>query len=553
MKAVHTLATPLDMFYHWEKTTPQRVFLRQPVDGLWQELRWSDVAFQVRRIAQVLKDLGCQPGDRVAILSKNCAHWIMADLAIFLSGCVSVPLYPNQSADTLRYVLEHSETKAIFVGKLDQPEALDKGIPEGIHRIRFPYPNAMTADLAWGDLLQKGALWAESPRRNREELASIIYTSGTTGHPKGVMHTFASMAAAAQSFTVAYQFSDKDRLFSYLPLSHVAERILIEMNGLFANATISFAESQESFVSQLQSVQPTLFFSVPRLWTKFQQGVLSKMSQEKLDRLLSIPLLSQLVQRKLRYGLGLGKARVIGSGAAPIAPSLLTWYQKLGIEITEGYGLTETFGLATGSQPGQTQFGTVGKPMPGCKITCDSQGQILIRNGALMKGYYKDPEATAAILKDGALQTGDIGRLDARGYLHITGRIKEIFKTDKGKYVAPGPIEHKLLAHNPHIEQLIITGHSLPHPVALCVLTERARQQPREQIQKAFAESLEELNRLLDSHERVNHCVLVSEDWTIEGGLMTPTLKIKRHTVEKKYQEKLSRIVESKDLVIWDS
>ncbi len=546
------LKTPLEMLFEWEKKQPNRIFLRQPLQGLWTEYNWAEVGRQVRRMAQVLRDLGCQNGDRVALLSKNCSHWIIADLAIMMAGCVSVPLYPTQQADSIEYVLKHSESKIIFVGKLDQWQKMESGIPAGIPRISFPYPDPMTADYNWNDLLKAGKSMEGQLIPHLDQLASIIYTSGTTGFPKGVMHSFRTISYAAQGYRETFKFGPDDKFFSYLPLSHVAERVLVEMVGLYCGTTISFAESLDTFAQNLRDVSPTAFFSVPRLWKKFQLGILEKVPQQKLDRLLSIPIVAGLIKRKIRQGLGLQNARSIGSGAAPIAPSLLQWYKKIGIDIMEGYALTENFGYATANHRGLNQLGSVGPAQPGTKLTIDDRGEIWIKNGAAMLGYYKDPAGTAEVLFDGSIRTGDMGEVDKNGFLKITGRLKEIFKTDKGKYIAPAPIENFFLADNPYIEQLCVTGDSLSNPVALCVLTESARNQPQDLILREFSASLLRLNKKLESHERIDRCILIQEEWTVDAGMMTPTLKVKRHQVEAKYRGVISKAVSAKESIVYE-
>jgi long-chain acyl-CoA synthetase len=546
------LKSALEMLYHWEKTTPDRIFLRQPRGDSWREYTWREVARQVRSLAQALRDQDCREGDRVAILGKNAAHWIMADLAIMMAGCVSVPLYPTQQADVIRYVLEHSDSKLLFVGRVDEPSKIEAGIPHQLPRIRFPYPDAMAAEMDWGELVRKTRPLEGNPRPALDQLATIVYTSGTTGFPKGVMHTFRTMAHAAIGYKQSFGFHENDRLFSYLPLPHVAERVLVEMIGLACGSSISFTESLDTFTKNLQSVAPTAFFSVPRLWVKFQQGILAKVPQEKLDRLLSLPFVSSLIRYKIKKSLGLHKARLIGSGAAAIAPSVLYWFDRIGIEILEGYALTENFGYATSTPKGGVRIGSVGRAMPSSVIKIDSNGEILTKSGATTTGYYKDPAATAQILSDGYLRTGDLGEVDAEGYIRITGRVKEIFKTDKGKYIAPAPIEHRFLAEIPFVEQLCITGHALPQPVALCVLNESARKAPAEQIEKEVSTLLKSLNSKLEKHEQIEHCIFVKDEWTVDAGMMTPTLKIRRHSVEARYRGVIDQARQNRNPVIWE-
>ncbi len=548
--AASKLKTPVDMLCHWEKTAPDRVYLRQPRDRVFREYTWSEVGTRVRRMAAALQALGMEPGDRVGILSKNCAEWIMADLAIMASGCISVPLYPNQTAETTRYILEHSETKLVFTGKLDDWQGMEAGIPEGVIRVGMPYPG-MRADHSWEELLAGHAPIKGNPKRALDDIATIIYTSGTTGNPKGVEHSFEAVSFAASNAVRETGIGLGDRAISYLPLSHVAERLLIEMASLYCGMKISFAESLDTFIEDLQSVSPTIFFSVPRLWTRFQMGVLEKLPQKKLDFLLRVPVVRDLIASKIRKNLGLDCARITVSGAAAISPALLDWYLKIGIEIQEGYAMTENFAYGTFNLAGSVRRGTVGRPMPGCEIRIDDNGEILFRTKANMIGYYLEPEKTAEVLKDGWLYSGDRGELDSEGYLRITGRVKEIFKTSKGKYVAPSPVEGKL-AENTDIEQICVMGTNMPQPVAVIVLSEAARTKPKDEIEKELAKTLESVNQRIEPHERLDCLIVAGEPWAIENGMLTPTLKVKRHVVEKKFQE-IAEAAGSDKPVVWAS
>ncbi|MFW7377343.1 MAG: AMP-binding protein [Oligoflexus sp.] len=545
--------TPLEMFYRWEKERSQTVFLRQPIAGQWHEYNWSQVAKEVRSMAQFLHDQGLKDGARVGILSKNCAHWIMADLAIMMAGCVSVPLYPTQQAETSRYILEHSETKLVFVGKLDDWQSQEKGIPDHITKVSFPYPDGMSAHHEWQEIIQQTQPMAASPVPPIDQIATIIYTSGTTGFPKGVVHTFRGLSFVGVNYCEALGFQESERFFSYLPLAHVAERSLVEMCSLYVAAQVSFVESMETFAQNLQEVSPTAFFSVPRLWGKFQEGILQKLPQKKLDLLLSLPIVSGLIKKKVQKGLGLSQARSVGSGAAPISPALLEWYAKLGITIMEGYGQTENLAYATTNRGPNMKFGSVGQQLPNCDIKIDENtGEILIKNDAVMLGYYNEPEKTAEVLQKGYVKTGDIGEFDENGGLKITGRLKELFKTEKGKYIAPTPIENKFWDTS-LIEQVCVTGHGLPNPVALLVLSESARQRSRSDINAAVQSAMASANQSLSSYEKIRQCIVVKEPWTVDGGLMTPTLKVKRHEVEKLYSPILERTRIEQSQVIWES
>ncbi|MBU0809839.1 MAG: AMP-binding protein [Gammaproteobacteria bacterium] len=531
---------PLERLALWVEKRPDAVWLSQPVAGQWHDFTWAQVDEQARRIATALHALGCAPGDRVALLAKNCAEWVIADLAIMMAGLISVPLYPLQSAESIEYVLRHSQCKAIFLGKLDEPAKLAPGIPAEVMRIAMPYPT-IEASHGWHALLAAYQPLAVTHQQAPDALLSILYTSGTTGQPKGVMLSAKAFAYAGSHSVQELQINEQDQFFSYLPLSHAAERFLVEMNALYSGGRVAFVESLDSFASDLRHVRPTVFFSVPRLWTRFQQGVLEKLPQPKLARLLGIPLIGGLVARKIRKGLGLDRARILVSGAAAIPPALLDWYQRIGMTICEGYGMTEHFAYGCFNRPGQVRFGTVGRPMPGNELRLAENGEILLRCPCLMLGYYQEPAKTAETITDGWLHTGDKGEIDAAGYLKITGRVKDIFKTSKGKYIAPAPIEGEI-AKNLWVEQVCLMGSNLDQPLALIELSPAAREQAREQVAADLAQTLQQLNAQLEAHERLSHFVLVREAWTVDNGCMTPTMKIRRNVLEARFADQLSEL-----------
>ena len=531
---------PLERLALWVEKRPDAVWLSQPVDGEWHDFTWAQVDEQARRMATALHALGCVPGERVALLAKNCAEWIIADLAIMLAGLVSVPLYPLQSAESIEYVLRHAQCKAIFLGKLDEPGKLEPGIPAEVIRIAMPYTTIKAAH-GWHALLAAHQPLRTGHSHSPDELLSILYTSGTTGQPKGVMLSAKAFAIAGGRSVKELQITEQDQFFSYLPLSHAAERFLVEMNALYSGGRVGFVESLETFASDLRHVRPTVFFSVPRLWTRFQQGVLEKMPQPKLARLLRIPLIGALVARKIRKGLGLDRARILISGAAAIPRALLDWYQSIGITLCEGYGMTEHLAYGCFNRPGQVRFGTVGRPMRGNELRIAENGEILLRCPSLMLGYYQDPEKTAETITDGWLHTGDKGEVDSEGYLRITGRVKDIFKTSKGKYIAPAPIEGEI-AKNLWVEQVCLMGSNLDQPLALIELSPAAREQSREQVTADLQQTLQQLNAQLQAHERVSHFILVREAWTVDNGCMTPTMKIRRNVLEARFADQLAAL-----------
>ncbi|WP_017902706.1 AMP-binding protein [Pseudomonas asplenii] len=526
---------PLEVFYEREARHPHQPYLVQPVGGgQVQTLSWSEVGRQARCAAHWLRARELPAGSHVAIISKNCAHWIIADLAIWMAGHVSVPLYPNLTAESVAQVLEHAEVVLAFIGKLDDWPGMSAGVRPGLPTISLPLCPPGAFDSRWSDLLACPPI-QDDPRPAAEQLATVIYTSGTTGQPKGVMHSFATLSFAANNAIGLFGLGEGDRVLSYLPLCHVAERMFVEQASIFTGQTVFFAESLETFLVDLRRARPTAMFGVPRIWSKFQMGVYEKVAPARLDFLLRLPLLGRRVGNKILAGLGLDALRIALSGAAPVPRELLHWYRRLGLEVLEVYGMTENSGYSHICRVGRHLPGWIGEACPGVEVRIDERGEVLVRSGATMLGYYKEPQKTAeALTADGFLRTGDKGEQDAGGNLRLTGRLKEIFKTSKGKYVAPAPIENRLAA-NAWLEQVCVVGDGLPAPLGLCVLSASAGQTPRANLQAGLAALLEEVNQALDKHQRLRALVVVKDSWTVENGFLTPTLKIRRPVIEQRY------------------
>ena len=547
---MNTYPSPLEMLYKWEQETPNNLYMRQPIKGVWHEWTWKDTSEQVRKMAAYLKSLNLPEGSRIGILSKNCAHWMFSDLAIMMAGHVSVPLYPNLNAETLKQILEHSETQVLFVGKLDDYESMRPGVPANVQCIAFPFYTEEGYPV-WGDLVHGVSPISEDLVRDSEELATIIYTSGTTGVPKGVMHKFFNFGFAANNAVKTIDLSNTEKFFSYLPLCHIAERLLVEMGSLYTGGQVSFAESLDTFAENLSETQPTVFLGVPRIWTKFQQGVLAKLPQKKLNILLSLPIISSLIKKKIRTGLGLNRATNVFTGAAPTPTSTIKWFERLGIKIQEAYAMTENCCYSHVTLNNHIKIGCVGKALPFCEVKLSEQNEILIKHDALMLGYYKEEKLTAETIKDGWLYTGDEGSIDEDGFLKITGRVKDLFKSSKGKYVAPSPIEMKLSA-NKNIENVCVVGDGLPQPIALVVLSEYGKGRLKEDVAASLAKTLSIVNPKLDHHEKVKRLVVLKDEWTIENKLLTPTMKVKRNSVEKMHKTNYEVWYDKVEHVIWE-
>lgn len=531
-----SIKSPLEMLYYWEKTTPDTVYLKQPVNGVYIEYTWQKTADHVRRVANELLALELPAGSKIAILSKNCAEWFITDLAIMMAGYISVPVYSTACKDTIQYVLEHADCKAIFIGKLDNTAEQVDAIPSHITKFAFPYPD-IPADKQWKEIIVKKP-YTESPVPEMDSVMTIIYTSGSTGKPKGVVHSYATICWAGYSSLHQLKVSDRDRILSYLPLAHITERVLVELASMYSSARVDFLESLETFARDVTSTKPTLFISVPRLWTRFQMGVLANMPQKKLDLLLKIPVISTIISKKIRAKLGLDHARLTASGSAPISVATMHWFQKIGINISEGWGMTENSAYGTHCVPFRAdKIGCIGRAYDGVDIRIADDGEIQVKAPCNMIEYYLEPEKTKqAFTNDGYLHTGDQGSMDRDGYIKITGRLKEIFKTAKGKYIAPVPIESKLMA-NSLIEQVCVTGSHLKQPIALLVLSQAADAYSAEEIDASLLETLNEVNTTLESHSVLDSLVVMKEAWTVENDLLTPTLKVKRHVLEKRFDD----------------
>ena len=547
---------PLDMLYHWESAKPDSLYMTQPIgDGKVVEYTWKRAVDEARRMASYLKSLNLPEKSRVGIISKNCAQWLMSDWAIWMAGHISVPLYPTLNADTVNYILEHSECEVLFVGKLDDWDMMKSGVPERVRCVSYPLspPNDFET---WDDIVGKFPPLEENTRRDADELATIVYTSGSTGRPKGVMLSFGNMAFAAEGGMEVLKVGSGERMLSYLPLAHVFERTFVELASLYAGFQLFFAESLDTFVQDLQRAQPTLFLSVPRLWVKFQHGVLQKLPKEKLDKLLKVPLLNKLIKKKVLKGLGLNKVKLAGSGSAPLSHDVLDWYRNLGLELLEGYGMSENFAYSHMNKPGRSRTGYVGEALPGVEVKISDEGEILVKSPATMMGYYKDEEKTReTFTEDGFLKTGDKGEIDEMGRLKITGRIKEIFKTSKGKYIAPAPIENRLMSHEA-IEMVCVSGANQTQPHALVMLGEEIRPKMadeafRRDIEASFKQLITDVNKTVDPHEQLAFITVVSDEWSIENSFLTPTLKLKRNVVEDAYGEKVDSWYAKREPVIW--
>lgn len=551
--ALSSHAPASEMILKWAQERPNDIYLKQIINRQFVEYTYADVADQALRLATALKNLGLSPGDRVALVSKNCAEWFICDLAIMLGDFVSVPIFPTAGADTIEYCLSHSESKVLIGGKLDDAKATQQvidGMPDLI-TISMAYDTAPQCRHTLNALIDESEPSEVRPQHHDDKLMSIVYTSGTSGLPKGAMLTYGAFAWSVQQLIDHIQIKQGDRLFSYLPLAHITERVYIFGSSIMGGIQTAFPESLDTFIEDVKMQRPTLFISVPRLWTLFQQRIQDKLPQKKLNILLKIPFINTLIKKKLIEGLGLDQARVLGCGSAPVSPALLSWYHSVGLNITEAWGMTESFAYSTLNYPFRAdKIGTVGNAGPGIELKIAADEEIMVRGLGLFSGYYKNDEATQESFNDeGWLHTGDIGTIDDEGYLTIQGRKKDTFKTAKGKFVAPVPIEKKLFEYS-RVEMMCLIGSGLPTPILLIVPHEFPNFD-QDRYERTTVRIIERMNTKLESHEQIKGVLMIKEPWSIENGILTPTLKIKRHVLEKKYHDVGANWPRDK-LVIWE-
>jgi len=527
--------SPLEMFYRWEKETPDKVYLRQPKDLVWSEYTWREVADRVRRIAAFLREKGYPAGSRIGIWSANSMDWPIVDLAIMLSGHISVPIYPGQDVGSANYIFNHSEVKLVFTGDFDQQAKVRQALVDGMETVAMLGCRIET-DTSIEAILAAFEPFAESPIPDPEDVFTIIYTSGTTGNPKGVMHMHQTPGHVVPDLVQALRMGEEpNEFFSFLPMSHAAERIVVEMSSIYCNASVSFSESLATFGDEIRSVQPTFFFAVPRLWVKFKEGIDAKIPPE------AQAALTEEQKAGIARQLGLSRARLILTGSAPCPRDVQDWFLRMGIALRDGYGMTENFihGIAW-TKDDQPVSGCVGQPMgDSVQVRLSDTGEIQFKSKGLMKGYYLNPEKTAEVFDDGWYCTGDSGKIDEDGNIWVTGRVSEVFKTSKGKFIVPTRLEN-LFGRNPNLAQFCVVGHGLDQPILLTTLSESGMARDKDELRQELEALLDGINDEVPAYERLSH-IYICDEWTIENTLLTPTMKLKRRQIEETYRPQLEQ------------
>jgi long-chain acyl-CoA synthetase len=581
--------TLVELFEHVTRVHPRPDTLNYKRDGRWLSISAVEMLKRVRDIAGGLHSLGVRRGDRVAILSESRPEWVLADAACMFATAIDVPIYPTLTPPQVRYILKDSGARVLMVQNEEKFQHIREVMAEcdAIEQIVFLEQAAgETQGISLGELEARGRTLAETQpdlitnaahEINPDDLATIIYTSGTTGEPKGVMLTHANLVSNLIDSSRHLKFAQDDSVLSVLPLSHVLERMAMYMYLYHGMATY-FAESLDTIGPNLREVRPTIFVGVPRIFEKIFARVKEKTaekgrlnvailnwavavgkaqarlttSHKKIPVVLKLKhkVADKLIFSKLRAALG-GRIRLLVSGGAALPEELALLYIGAGLPIVQGYGLTETSPVITAGVMEDNRVGTVGKPIRNVSVRIASDGEIETRGPNVMRGYYNKPEETRAVFtEDGWFKTGDIGTIDEDGFLHITDRKKELFKTSGGKYIAPQPIE-QMIKGSRFVNQVVLVGNGRKFPAALIVPDwERVESYAKLKSIKAnnhaelcknprvidlFERQIAALTTDLAKYERVKKVALLENELTIEGGELTPTLKVKRRVVDEKY------------------
>lgn len=530
--------TLTEQLAHWAQECPERVWLRDLSDAGETPYSWSEAQDQVLAAAAALeKKLGS--GQSMALLSKNRAHWVLADLAIIASGNISVPLFTTHTATTAEYILGFTETKVLFLGETSNWDAVKAVLPKDVLIITLPGVSCDIDHITWDSLIKAGLGDHPAHKASASDLISLVFTSGTTGMPKGVIQTHDSNLIPVRRGTEAFASREDSRFFSYLPLSHIAERQIVEYGSMVACGEIWFNESLETLLRDLPACKPNIFFGPPRVWEQLQQAVLGKVGgQEALDTLLEQD--AEGISTMVLGGLGLTEVDYCLTAAAPTPPALIHWWEKLGLKLCEGFGQTEAMSLIV-TKVDDRRIGSIGKPISGVEVKISDIGELLIRAEGCTPGYYQQPEKTAELWQNGWLHTGDKAYVDDDGFIFITGRVKDYFKTIQGKFVAPPPIEG-MFANNSHAEQQCLLGRGFSKTVMVTVLSEAAKGLDRQVVEASVLDTIASINTEVEKHARIGAVIISGEHWTIENEILTPTLKIRRERVEAVFAEKAEQL-----------
>jgi long-chain acyl-CoA synthetase len=531
----------LENIAHWATVQRDAPWLVDLHGGEPTVYTWAVAKATIERAATAISAHFGGARKKAAVLSKNRAHWIMADMAILRAGSITVPVFTTMRPETFHYVLDFAEVELLFLGESANWAEVRAHLPAGITVVTLPGVEPGLGDITWEDFLGTGDSLPLPAMPDGDEVATIIFTSGTTGKPKGVMHSLNSLRRATNGLVEETGSTPGWRFFSYLPLAHLAERLVIELHAIRVGGVIHFNESLETFTSDLGYAKPDYFFGVPRIWEKLVQGVLAAMGGDAgaLKAALTGPN-AAAVSASIRDKLGLASVKSMLSTTAPVPPATKEWFDLFGLSLLDGYGQTEILPITTTSGHAP-RHGSVGKPVKGVELKITDEGELVVRAHGISLGYYNAPDKNAETFRDGWVHTGDRAHIDEEGYVYLRGRVKETFKTAKGKYVAPGPIETQF-QQSELVEQACIVGHGLPQPVLMLVPSEHARARAADQLDDVMARLTAEINAGLERHAQIGGIIIASEPWTIENAVLTHTMKIRRERILARYGDMIEDV-----------
>ena len=595
-QAVAMTDTVPKMFWSAVQQRGPKTFCRQKHLGIWRPVSWHEFGRIAREIGMGLASLGYQPGDVASILSNTNKEWVFTDQGALGAAGVVNGIYPTDSPAQVEYLLTDSGSTFVFVEddeQLDKVLAVRARVPklakiivfdmEGLLELSDPQVMSLDALRALGseyDRAHPGEWERRVGLRKPEDLAILVYTSGTTGKPKGAMISHRNIVTTLANVQTIFEQTEHDERMAFLPLCHIAERFVGEFQSLYSGTVLNFVENPDTVPENVREIQPTVFLAVPRVWEKFYSGVLiglkqasalqqwaykiaigigyrqAKLREERkplpLGLRLAFWVARVLVLNNVRKVIGVHRARLLLSGAAPIAPDLLRWYCALGLEMVEGWGQTESTATGTINRAGKAKLGSIGTPAPGVEVRISPEGELLIRGPCVFMGYLNQPDLTAKTIQDGWLYTGDVGRVDDDGYFYITDRMKDIIITAGGKNVTPSEFENQL-KFSPFITDAVVIGDKRPFLVALVMIdhenVERYAQDQaipfsnfaslcrRPEIQELIQGELDKVNKLFARVEQVKKFRLIEQKLSPEDEELTPTMKLKRKLVNEKYRE----------------
>lgn len=593
--------TLLTYFQKHVKEDPHRVALRHKDYGIWHDVTWGQYGEKVRQVAMGLISLGLKKGECVCIISENRPEWVYADFGIMSAGGVTAGIYTTNAPEQCGYIVQNSGARFYFAENEEQFDKtlkfrkdtphLEKVIVmdmEGLKRYQDPLL------MSFDDFLQMGKEYDEKhpglfeqrlSEVTPDDLAVLIYTSGTTGPPKGAMLTHRNLLFMSEAMVHVNPVKDGDETLSYLPLCHIFEQLFTVMINIRYKTICNFIESPDTVMDNMREVSPTVTCGVPRIWEKYASGIMIRMSDatwfkrmvfkacmgigmkyadlklnfKPIPPYLKVAYLAAYaaVFRKLKERLGFDRVRIAYSGAAPISPDVLKFFNAIGLPLVEGYGQTEGTGVTSVSQKGRLKIGKVGQPLPGVQVKIAEDGEILVKGPGIFKGYFRNPEATAETLRDGWLHSGDVGELDEDGFLKITDRKKDLIITAGGKNIAPQNIENQL-KFSPYINDAIVIGDRRKYLVALIAIDEEnvikyaqdhkiqfstyASLTQAPEIRQLIQKEVDRVNKTLAQVEQVKKFAIIPKKLYEEDGEVTPTMKVKRKAINEAYKDVIEKL-----------